>query len=281
MRRRTKPYRSEDRFHRFLERLERQAERTRSLRLPLYKAARVSAAKRILDVGCGSGHVTRDLCRLTQGTVVAVDSDPAMLTACREVLRGARNVTIQEADAHTLPFDDDSFDVVVANLFFMWAQDPRVAAREMARVVRPGGRVLASMEPDYGGKMHHPENPVIDQVFQGGMIERKGGDPHAGRKLRTYLVEAGLATVVGLSNPQIPSCDEDLESYELEKGFYRRALQEAGLDRSRIQAWEREYLRSLRQGTQLNYLPLFFALGTKNKQRAAPEQSAAKTKTRT
>lgn len=197
---------------------------------------------------------------------MAIDNDPAMLTACREVLRNVKNVKIEEADAHRVPFPDASFDLVVANLFFMWAQDPHAAANEMARVVKPGGRVLASMEPDYGGKVHYPENPVVDQVFQGGMIERKGGDPHAGRKLRTYLVEAGLETLVGLSNPKIPSCEEDLESYQLEKGFYRRALQDAGLTRERLDAWERDYLESLRQGIQLNYLPLFFALGTKNKQ---------------
>lgn len=227
----------------------------------------------MLDVGCGSGHVTLDLCRTTKGTVVAVDNDPAMLRACREVLRSTKNVKIEEADAHRLPFPDASFDVVVANLFFMWAQDPQAAANEMARVVKPGGRVLASMEPDYGGKVHYPENPVVDQVFQGGMIERKGGDPHAGRKLRTYFVEAGLTTVIGLSNPEIPSCDEDLASYHLEKGFYRRALQDAGLTRERIDAWERDYLASLRQGIQLNYLPLFFALGTKNKPRSASKKT--------
>lgn len=205
--------------------------------------------------------------------VTAIDNDPAMLTACRAVLRNVKNVTIEEADAHTLRFPDASFDLVVANLFFMWAQDPNAAAKEMARVVKPGGRVLASMEPDYGGKVHHPENPVVDQVFQGGMIERKGGDPHAGRKLRTYLVEAGLTTVIGLSNPEVPSCEEDLESYQLEKKFYRRALQDAGLTKESIDAWERDYLASLRHGTQLNHLPLFFALGTKNKLRDASKKT--------
>jgi SAM-dependent methyltransferase len=227
----------------------------------------------VLDIGCGSGHVTRDLCRITKGTVVAIDNDPAMLDASRKVLARVPNVSVQDADAHALPFNDGSFDVVVANLFFMWSQDPLLAAREMARVVKPGGRVLASMEPDYGGKVHFPENPVVDQVFQGGMIERKGGDPHAGRKLRTYLVGAGLETTVGLSNATIPSCAEDLESYELEKAFYRRALQDGGLSRESIDAWEKDYLASLRQGTQFNFLPLFYAIGTKNK-RVRPAQKA-------
>jgi SAM-dependent methyltransferase len=206
---------------------------------------------------------------LTRAKVVAIDNDPAMVQTAALTLQGVHNVEVRRADAHRLPFADASFDLVVANLLFMWVQDPQAVANEMARVCRPGGRVLASMEPDYGGKIHFPENPVIDQVFQGGMISRKGGDPHAGRKLRTYFVKAGLDTVVGMSNPQVPSCEEDLASYELEKGFYRRALRDSGVTPAQIDAWEAEYLASLREGTQFNYLPLFYALGAKKQSTAS------------
>lgn len=260
---RTSPPRSSKTLRRFLERLDRQALRTAPVRHPLYFRAGLPDAKRILDVGCGSGSVTRDLCLLTNGHVTAVDVDAAMVKAARTALRSVPNVTIRRADAHKLPFADGTFGLVIANLLFMWVERPQDVADELARVTRPGGRVLASMEPDYGGKVHYPENPIVDQVFQGRMIERKGGDPHAGRKLRTFFVRAGLETEVGLSNPRIPSCDEDLASYEVEKGFYRRALQDAGLKIAEINAWERDYVASLREGTQLNYLPLFYALGTK------------------
>lgn len=252
-------------FRRFLQRLERQAARTRPLRRPLYRLAGLRRARRVLDVGSGSGHVTRELGRGTRGRVVALDNDPKMLDASRAVLARARNVEVREGDAHELPFADNDFDLVVCNLLLMWAQRPQEVVDEMARVARPGGRVLASMEPDYGGKIHYPENPVVDQVFQGAMIERKGGDPHAGRKLRTWFVTAGLRTDVGLGNPEIPSCEEDLESYALEKTFYRRALRDARLNPRRIDAWERQYVASLRAGTQFNHLPMFYALGQKNK----------------
>lgn len=265
---------------RFLERLDRQALRTAHIRHPLYFRAGLDRAERVLDVGCGSGSVTRDLCQLTPGRVVAIDHDPGMVEAARTTYGALANLELRVADAHRLPFPDGSFDLVVSNLFFMWAEDPQRAADEMARVTRQGGRVLASMEPDYGGKIHFPENPVVDQVFQERMIKRKGGDPHAGRKLRTYFVRAGLETEVGLSNPAIPSAAEDLESYEREKRFYRRALRDNGLSAAQIDAWEAEYLDSLREGTQFNYLPLFFAIGAKKQTAASPKGTKAAPRSR-
>lgn len=250
-------------LRRRLERLDRQALRTASVRHPLYFRVRLEDARRVLDVGCGNGAVTRDLALLTRGEVVAVDVDPSMVAAAKETLAPLANVKVQEADGHRLPFADATFDLAVCHLMLMWARDPVKVVRELARVVRPGGIVLAAMEPDYGGKMHWPENPIVDQVFQGKMIQRKGGDPHAGRKLREWFVRAGLEPEVGLSNPRVPSCPEDLSSYEVEKEFYRRALSQNGLGEAQIDAWEKEYLESLRAGVQFNFLPLFYALATK------------------
>lgn len=246
-----------------IERLERQALRTSPVRHPLYERARLDQAKSILDVGCGNGAVTRDLARFSAGEVHAVDVDPSMVLAARETLADLKRVKVHEARAEALPFADKTFDAVVANLVLMWIPDPVRALREMGRVAKAGGVVLASMEPDYGGKIHWPENPVIDQIFQGPMIQKKGGDPHAGRKLRGWFVQAGLPVTVGLSNPHVPECAEDLETYGFEKEFYHRALEQAGLKKAQIAAWENEYLGSLRAGVQFNFLPLFYALGTK------------------
>lgn len=250
-------------LRRRLERLDRQALRTAPLRHPLYFRVGLDRAQRVLDVGCGNGAVTRDVAMLTPGEVVALDHDPAMVAAARDTLAPLSNVKVAQGDAHRLDVPDASFDLVVSHLLFMWVKNPEQVAREMARVVRPGGTVLAAMEPDYGGKIHWPENPVVDQIFQGGMIERKGGDPHAGRKLRGWFVRAGLRTEVGLSNPHVPSCEEDLASYELERGFYRKALLQSGLTEAQVGKWEREYVESLRAGVQFNFLPVFYAIGTR------------------
>ncbi len=245
----------------FQERLDRQAARTAHLRRPLYERAGLERASRVLDVGCGSGSVTADLARACHGRVVAVDADPTMVRRSRQRLDGA--ATVVRADGRALPFADGSFDVAVCNLVLLWSPEPERIVAEMARVVRPGGVVLASMEPDYGGKVHFPENPVVDLVFQGDGIRRRGGDPHAGRKLRSHFVGAGLRAEVGLSNLHLPSTEEDLALYRRNCRYYRRLLEEAGFDEASIDAWEAEYVGALEAGVQVSFLPIFYALGRK------------------
>jgi SAM-dependent methyltransferase len=244
----------------FQRRLDRQADETRPHRLGLYQRAGLGQARRILDVGCGSGSVTVDL--LDQGTsqVVAVDVDAAMArrTGAKAGLAG-----VVQADGRRLPFPDGSFDAAVCNLVLLWTPQPAVLVAEMARVVRPGGAVVASMEPDYGGKVHFPENPLIDLVFQGEGVRRRGGDPHAGRKLRSHFVAAGLRTEVGIAAPDVLTPEQDLAVFRRNRGYYRRLLAENGFAAPAIDRWESEYLESLSSGQQLSFLPLFYAIGRK------------------
>jgi hypothetical protein len=145
----------------------------------------------------------------------------------------------------------------------MWANNPQKVVNEMARVVKKNGKILASLEPDYGGKLHYPENPTVDPIFSGKAIKEKGGDPHIGRKLRLLFVRAGLKTKVGIGNNRIWSCDEDKSYYLHARDFYIKALTNAGLSEKEIDKWEYEYLKSLDEGVQLNFFPQFYAIGIK------------------
>lgn len=250
-------------FDDLLKKLELQAIETAEERIPLYIKVGLKDADRILDVGCGSGIVTRDLAHLSRGHVYGIDESNDMIKVGCEVLKQYDNVTLQVASAEKLPFEDNFFDIVTCNLVLMWSRNPQKVVCEMARVVKPGGRVLASLEPDYGGKLHYPENPRVDPIFSGKAIRDKGGDPHIGRKLRCLFVRAGLKTSVGIGNNRIWNCEEDKAYYLHARDFYVTALKTSGLTQKEIDKWEFEYLKSIDEGVQLNFFPQFYAIGIK------------------
>ncbi len=255
--------RTKEDFKDFIKKLELQALETAEERIPLYLEVGIKDAEKILDVGCGSGMVTRDIARMTKGKVVAVDGSKDMIDAARDVLKDYENVELKVECAEDLSFKDNTFGIVTCNLFLMWVKNPQKVVNEMARVTKSGGKVLASLEPDYGGKLHFPENPKIDPIFAGKAIEEIGGDPHIGRKLRYFFAKAGLKTKIGIGNNRIWTCKEDKSYYLHARDFYVKTLKNAGISENEIDEWEYSYLRSLDNGVQLNFFPQFYAIGTK------------------
>jgi ubiquinone/menaquinone biosynthesis C-methylase UbiE len=99
----------------------------------------------VLDVACGAGHAGEQAApRVRQ--VVGIDVTPALLAAGANRVReaGLTNVLFQEGDAMALPFVDGSFDLVACRSSLHHFLDPQRAVAEMARVCRPGGRVVVS-----------------------------------------------------------------------------------------------------------------------------------------
>ena len=115
----------------------------------LAEAADIHAGERVLDVAAGNGNATLAAARRF-AHVTSTDYVPALLDKGRERARAeALPVTFQVADAEALPFADASFDAVLSTFGVMFAPDQPRAAREMLRVVRPGGRIgLANWTPE-------------------------------------------------------------------------------------------------------------------------------------
>lgn len=101
-------------------------------------AAHVTASTRLLDAGCGAGLLAL-LAHLRGAHVTAFDASPSLLAVARERVPAA---DVREGDLEALPFADASFDAVTAVNSIFYAADMATAARELARVVRPGGRVV-------------------------------------------------------------------------------------------------------------------------------------------
>jgi trans-aconitate methyltransferase len=96
--------------------------------------------ERILDVGCGTGHLTRQIAE-AGAHVVGVDQSPAMIKAAQEVAPG---VEFRLADARHLDFNAE-FDAVFSNAVLHWIVPPEAAAGCLFRALRPGGRLVCEL----------------------------------------------------------------------------------------------------------------------------------------
>lgn len=119
---------------------------------PRWRRALVSVAApepgdRVLDVATGTGMVAAELLSRCECSVVGIDQSAAMLSAAsaRFASRGDSRVELVEGQAEALPFADASFDALTFTYLLRYVDDPPSTMRELARVVRPGGRV-ASLE---------------------------------------------------------------------------------------------------------------------------------------
>ncbi|MFT3872500.1 MAG: methyltransferase domain-containing protein [Nocardioides sp.] len=109
---------------------------------------------RALDVGCGTGALTAALVSaLGAEQVSAIDPSESFVEAMRSRFPG---VDVRHGRAEQLPFPDNSFDLVLAQLVVHFMADPAGGLREMGRVLRPGGTVAASVW-DHGGG----EGPLV------------------------------------------------------------------------------------------------------------------------
>ena len=143
---------------------------------PLMQAATIEEGDSVLDVACGTGVVARAAAARAGpgGLVTGVDLNPAMLEVARRV---APQLTWRQADAASLPFPDDCFDVVTCQAAVFFFPDLTAALREMGRVTRAQGRVVV-----------HSFASLSEQPAYGPWVERVAAHagPDAVRMLGTY-----------------------------------------------------------------------------------------------
>jgi SAM-dependent methyltransferase len=118
---------------------------------PLLDAASIGASDLVLDLGCGTGQTTRDAARAaTAGSALGVDLSSRMLEEARRRAdaEGLANVTFDQTDAQVHPFASATYDVALSRTGAMFFADIAAAFANVARALRPGGRVaLLTWQP--------------------------------------------------------------------------------------------------------------------------------------
>ena len=129
----------------------------------LVAVARLKGDERVLDVATGPGYIAEAFARAAR-EVIGIDLTAAMLAIGEERTkeRGVSNISFQIGDVQKLPFERETFDVVVSRLALHHMQNPGQVVGEMARVCKPGGTVL--VEDIYGSE--HPERVAYQDRWE-------------------------------------------------------------------------------------------------------------------
>ena len=171
----------------------------------IVEAAQVAPGMRVLDIACGTGEPAISRAALVgSGEVIGVDlsPEPLKIAAQRAAQRGFANASFQQADAHHLPFPDNSFDRITSRLGVMFFSDLPRAAAEMHRVLKPGGKAV----PLVWGPMDQPYFATtigtVLRLLPGTVV------PESGRRMFA-LGSAGVLSQT-LRQAGFPSVEEQL-----------------------------------------------------------------------
>lgn len=152
----------------------------------------------VLDVGCGTGAITRGIAEAVgaAGTVVGVDRDYGLIERARATHTGITHLRFVEADLTLLDFERQ-FDVVTAARTLQWVADLPAAVGAMTRAAKPGARVVVL---DYNHSLHewHPAPPRAFPVFYARFLawrEANGWDNEIANGCPALLQELGCTEV--------------------------------------------------------------------------------------
>lgn len=161
-----------------------------------YELLDLREGEKILEVGCGTGEDVLALSEKTgvSGLVVGVDNSEIMIAAARQRAAGtASKAEFHLADAYDLKFSDNEFDACRAERLFVHLKEPAEALREMVRVIRPSGRVLA-LEGDFETLIiNHPDRKLTRRIIN--YLCDQFANGWIGRELPSLFKAAGLTDI--------------------------------------------------------------------------------------
>ena len=216
----------------------------------LFRRVHIARRTRVLDLGAGYGAVTPALVRRAGGQVVALDRNEGAMEVVAAEVPEAGAVC---GDARRLPFRTAAFDLVFAQLAFLWMSPLDAVLDETVRVLAPGGALVA-LEPDYGGMIEHPPEVATQRIWEDA-LDRAGADPRVARKLPGMLANRGFDVRVMLFSALFAA---DPARFELLRGLLL-----TGEEREALARIEEAAMVRRQPWGQIAHLPFFLIVAEK------------------
>jgi ubiquinone/menaquinone biosynthesis C-methylase UbiE len=169
---------------------------------PFIEYLNIERPCKVLDVGCGLGILANEIAELYSNCeIFGVEYSKDQL---HQADQSKNNIHFQQGDAHALPFEDSTFDVVYCRYLLEHVKNPVQVLKEMHRVVKPTGQVF-TQENNIEITVYDPDCPKWNDIWQRfiDLQTQLGGDGLIGKKLYRLMKEAGFNQVELSIAPQV------------------------------------------------------------------------------
>lgn len=183
----------------------------------------------ILDIGCGTGAITKGIADITgvQGKVIGIDSNPALIKQAMQNYKHIPGLHFQVGDIYQLPFTE-SFDIVTCSRVLQWLSHPLDAMKEMMKATKDGGKILVL---DYNHKKIAwvPEPPTSMKTFYNRFLAWRfeaNMNNEIADNLATLMANAGLVDIQ--ITPQHEFTERGMHHFEQSLGIWKQVAASRG-----------------------------------------------------
>ncbi len=192
---------------------------TAELRNNLYNKANLAQRKNLLEIGCVTGELLKEIGVMYDLKLYGIDKDAIKIEYAKVNLeKNMIEAKLMVMDISNNSFEDEMFDVIISYFTFLWTKNLKKSISEIHRILTKYGIFLILGEPDFGGLIEYPDTNLKNEIMYN--IKNLGGDPAIGRKLNQYftdqfkVIEHFCTSLPWIPNVDIVNLNREIDFYE-------------------------------------------------------------------